>query len=119
MLAQYLDITDELLTGQAIVELSNYDYCVLQIAGNTGATYLFEATLDGGAIQSVSDGNYSSSVYYSSVGATNLSTNAFETTNSAADGLWRFGVVGRYLKIVFDGGSPSTLKAIVMLAKIS
>jgi hypothetical protein len=120
MLAQYLDISDVLDSGEsALIELSNYDYCVLQIAGGTGATYDYVATIDSGAITGTSDGNISSAQNFLPVGAINLSTQAYETTNGGGDGLWQFGVVGRYLKIKFNAGTPSGIKAIVMLAKIS
>lgn len=120
MLAQYLDISDVLGSGQdATIELSNYDYCVLQIAGGTGASYVFEATIDSGAVTGVSDGSVVSAQSFSAVGAINLSTQAYETQTNGADGIWQFGVVGRYLKLKFDAGTPSGIKAFVMLAKIS
>lgn len=120
MLAQYLDVTSELLSNnQSIIETSNYDYCLIQIAGNTGATYLFYSTIDSGAIQSVSDGSAVSSQYYVSSVAKNLTTGAPETGNGGSDGIWRFDVVGRYLKLAFDSGSQSGVKVLVMLAKIS
>lgn len=120
MLAQYLDISDVLGSGQnATIELSNYDYCVLQIAGGTGASYDYVATIDSGAVTGVSDGSVASAQNFSAVGAINLSTQAYETTNSGADGIWRFGVVGRYLKIKFNSGTPGGIKAFIMLTKIS
>ena len=121
MLAQYLDISNELSSnnpvGAAYIDLSNYDYCVLQIA-NSGNTYDFYSTNDSNAITGVSDGNISSSTNYVQIGGLNLFSNTYETTTSV-DGLWRFKVVGRYLKILYGGGGDTDVNAFIMLAKIS
>lgn len=119
MLAQYLDITDAILSGTAIVETSNYDYCILQIAGNTGAVYDFSSTLESNAWTGVSDGSWVSSIGYTPIVGTDLSNGNLTTTTGGADGLWRFNVVGRYLRFTFNTGSPSGIKALIMLAKIS
>lgn len=120
MLSQYLDISQDLLdNNEAIIDLSNYDYCVLQIAGNTGASYNYFSTIDSGAIQGVSDGSAVSSINFTSTLSTNLSNNSIENSNSGTDGLWKFNVIGRYLKIKFSSGTPNGIKALIMLAKIS
>jgi hypothetical protein len=80
---------------------------------------LFYSTIDSGEIQSVSDGSAASSISYVPQVGLNLTTNVLENGNSSADGIWRFGVVGRYIKLVFDSGNQSTVKVLVMLAKIS
>lgn len=112
MLAQYLDLTEEIqANGFAIVEASNYDYCVAQLIGMGDAT--FSATLDSGAVQSVTDGNALLSTSYSTVVATNLIDGTF-TSAPNTDGLYRFDVVGRYIKI-----TTTANKLLIMLAKIS
>jgi len=112
MLAQYLDLTDQIQNqGSAIIETSNYDYCVIQLV-STGNIYFF-STIDGGAIQNVTDGNALLSYNFVPVCATKLLDGTLVTT-TGSDGLYRFNVVGRYIKINGDTG-----KLLVMLAKIS
>jgi hypothetical protein len=112
MLAEYLDLTDQNQNeGFAIIETSNYDYCVIQIIDNGDSS--FYSTIDSGAVQSVTDGNALLSASYVAVAATKLDDGTLVTTTSS-DGLYRFNVVGRYIKIV-----STAQKLLVMLAKIS
>lgn len=120
MLAQYLDITDQLLLGSASVETSNYDYCILQIISAGGTQYNFTSTLNSDAWPGVSDGNITSSLAYTTIVGTDLSDNTLKTDTSGADGLWRFNVVGRYIRFGLVAGTPTAqFKALIMLAKIS
>ena len=113
MVAQYLDLTDELAAnGYAQFETSNYDYAVVQIIGN-GGDMLFNATLDSGAVQGVTDGSIYTSDNYLTVGAIKLADNTYITTTSA-DGLFRFNLVARYIRL-----SGTADKLLVMLTKIS
>lgn len=118
MVAQYLDLTDEIKTnGFAQFEASNYDYAVIQIDGNDGDVY-FKSTLDSGAIQGVTEGNISTSVNYVSIGGIRLSDNTYTTVaTDNENGLFRFNVVGRYIRI--EAGEGNVLsKLLVMLTKI-
>lgn len=115
MLAQYLDLTDEItLNGYCVFETSNYDYAVIQLV-NPGGTINFYSTIDSGAIQGVSDGNAESSTNYFQIPGTDLATGN-DTNGLGTDGMVKFGVVGRYIKLQ---GSISPNKLLVMLTKIS
>lgn len=118
MLAQYLDLTNEINEkGEVRFEASNYDYAVIQIVGQSNAID-FKATIDSGAIQGVSDGNIISSDNYYAVYAEALfSNNVLIKSSTLGNGLYKFGVVGRYISL--DGGSVTVDKLLVMLAKIS
>jgi hypothetical protein len=121
MLSQYINISNELSSDNpesaAYIDLSNYDYCVLQIA-NSGNSYNFYSTNDSNAITGVSDGSISSSINYVQIGGLNLFSNTYETS-AASDGIWRFNVVGKYLKIEYAGGGDTNVDGFVMLSKIS
>ena len=121
MLAQYLDLTDEFqVNGDAFFEVSNYDYAVVQIINNTeGDAIGFFSTLDSGAIQGVTDGNIADSINYISIVAEDLANNNFVSTDGGVGGLFKFGVVGRYIRL-YTGGDPSSVsKLLIMLTKIS
>ena len=117
MLAEYKDLTVIITNAKkAIVEVGNWDYAVIQVVGATG-TMSISATNDGGAIQGTSLGSWKTSANYTAIQATKL---ADGTSVSAlvADGLYRIGVVGRYLQIG-DGTTAAATKCIIMLSKIS
>lgn len=115
MLAQYLDLTQEItLNAECVFETSNYDYAIVQLI-NPGGFVNFYATIDSGAIQGVSDGSAKSSINYSSIVGTDLTTGAL-VSSSISTNLIKFDVVGRYIKIQ---GSISPNKLLVMLTKIS
>lgn len=120
MLAQYLDLTSQFNTGQsALFETSNYDYAIVQIIGNNeGDNIAFNATLDSGAIQGVTDGNISLSNNYLPIVAENLASGLFVQTDGGSGGIFRFDVVGRYISIS-NNGDQSVNKLLIMLAKIS
>jgi hypothetical protein len=116
MLAQYLELSEEANLnnpGSVIIDVSNYDYCLVQ---PIGADAEFQATIDSGAITSVSDGSASSAINFNTVGGTRLFTGDFATSIGAGN-IIRLGVVGRYIKITSVSGAFT--KLFVMLAKIS
>ena len=116
MVAQYIDATLDLTTDNSVViELSNWDYAVIQAVSPTGTINL-TATNDSGAVQGVSDGSWKTATNFQTIQATKLSDGT-TVTAIAASGLYRVGVVGRYLKI--GGVSASASSLIIMLAKIS
>lgn len=116
MVAQYLDLTAQLnAENEAIVEVGNWDYAVIQAVSPTG-TLNITATLDSGAVQGTTDGNWVDSTNYVTVQATKLADGTAVTAIAAA-GLFRVAVVGRYLKI--GGASAAATKLLVMLTKIS
>lgn len=116
MLATYLDLTATLNASNAVViELSNYDYAVIQ-AVNPSGTINLTATNDSGAVQGTTDGNFKTATNFQTVQATKLADGT-DVTAIAEAGLFRVGVVGRFLKI--GGASAAADKLIVMLTKIS
>ena len=122
MLAQYLDVSSNFVaggTGTAVVELSNYDYCVVQFVTLSGAAASFKTTLDSGAVQGTTDGNATLANNYLDVYGVDItsSTNALVKSLASGSGIIRFPVVGRYLKI--GGTGCLATKVLVMLAKIS
>ena len=133
MLAQHLDLTYDFNTastytdplgsvitkpvGITYVELSNYDYCLVQFDGE-GENLCF-TTLDSGAVQGVTDGNVKMSTNYVNVYGVDVSDNTNALVNYVSKNrIVRFPVVGRYLKIG-DGTFPSANKVLVTLTKIS
>lgn len=115
MLAQYLDLTEEAtLSGDnsVVIDVSNYDYCLVQPIGVNAA---LSSTIDGGALQGVTDGNSVSATNFISAAAINI-TNGNSYTATITDGdIGKLEVVGRYVKIDCVG-APT--KLLVMLAKI-
>ena len=116
MLAQYLDLTDEInAKGEVKFETSSYDYAVVQIIGQPSRID-FSSTINSGSIQGVTDGNILTSVYYRHAYATQLSDGTIVNNSNNGDGLYRFNVVGRYIKLKSGG---TVTKLLVMLTKIS
>ena len=95
--------------------MSNYDYAVIQMVNPSG-TIALTATNNSGAVQGVSDGSIDTAANYVTVQATKLADGTAATSLAAA-GLYRVGVVGRYVKL--GGASAAADKVLVMLAKIS
>jgi len=117
MLAQYLDLTDEFNAngGEVKFEASNYDYAVVQIIGQSDLIS-FQTTINSGAIQGVTDGNILTSENYSQAYATSLYDGSIMTDASNGGGLYRFNVIGRYIRLRSGG---TVAKLLVMLTKIS
>jgi hypothetical protein len=117
MLAQYLELlpSDFNENNQAVIDVSNYDYCLVQ---PIGATATFETTLDSGAIQGVSDGSaISATNFTTALGLANDQSTSTSLSSSVSNlKIIKFNVVGRYIRINFDA-TPT--KALVMLTKIS
>jgi len=116
MLAQYLDLTEEFNNNPAyevVIDVSNYDYCLIQPIGQD---VNLSSTIDSGAVQSVTDGNATTAINFTSVAALRLAAGVTYDTNVADGTISRLAVVGRYVKIAI--GSPIT-KLLVMLTKIS
>lgn len=115
-LCQTIDVTNEFnSTNAAIIDMSNWDNAVWQFVNPSG-TISTVATNDGGAIQGSTDGNSKSALNFQTIQVTKLSDGTAVTAVAAA-GLFRNGVVGRYVK--FGGASAAADKVIVMLHKVS
>jgi len=119
MLAKYLDLTEEANASEdnsVVIDVSNYDYVLVQPIGDAAS---FQTTIDGGAVQGVSDGSSSTATnFVDACGLRNGTLNSTTLNVSVEDGgIIKFNVIGRYLKIT-SGGLPFT-KLLVMLTKIS
>lgn len=117
MLAQYLDLTEEYNTnGSVYFETSNYDYAVVQFANSIGDGCEFYSTLDSGSYSAdnIFDPN---PINWIQIVGTDLSDNSLINSFGNADGIIRFDVVGRYIKL--QSATPDVTKLLVMLTKIS
>src|SRR5580693_1461658 len=101
-------------TGVVNLDIGEWDWVIVQVVGPTG-TITFNASCDGGAIHGETTGNATSAINFTAVQATNLATGA-ATTTSAASGLFKFSVVGKYLQSSSPGQTAT--KIIVYTAKI-
>lgn len=109
-LSQTIDVTAKFNAGNGIViDASNWDSLVFQFINPSG-TISITATNDGGAVQGTTDGNSSLAANFQTVQATKLSDGTAVTTVAAA-GLFRVGVVGRFVK--FGGASAAATSVIV------
>ena len=117
MLAQYLELlpSDFNKNFQAVIDVSNYDYCLVQPIGSDAS---FETTIDSGAIQGVSDGSaISATNFTTAVGLVSNETTSTTLTNSVGPlQIIKFNVVGRYIRITCN---DALKKVLVMLTKIS
>ena len=79
MLAQYLDLTDQMQAEKFVqFEVSNYDYALVQIVGNEdNYNITFYGTIDSGAVQGVTDGNIFTSDNYVTITGLNLTTGTY------------------------------------------
>jgi len=115
-LCQTLDVTNEFVAGNGYtIDMSNWDNAVWQFVAPSG-TIDTTSSNDGGAIQGSTDGNSKSALNFQTIQVTKLSDGTAVTTVAAA-GLFRNGVVGRYVR--FGGSGATATKVIVMLHKVS
>jgi hypothetical protein len=109
-----IDITTEFnANGTYTKDLSNWDFCVVQLV-TPGAAVTFTASNDSGAIVGVSDGNPTAAVNFTAVQGINLASGAAVTT-LAASGLVKFNQVGRYLRLT---SASDAAKVILEMSKI-
>ena len=138
MLVEYLDLTNQFnesgqttLNPCVVIDISNYDYVLVQIDNPSVTPIAFSASLDSREILGVSDGNaatasngYAASLSlanFAQVAGTDLSTDTL-ITELNGDGTIKFNVVGKYLAIFNVSGQSLNSyvnKLLVMLAKIS
>lgn len=121
MLAQYLDLTEQFLSQENNIvtfEVSNYDYVLAQFVGlSLGID--FYSTIDGGAVEGVTDGSVLTADNFQYINGTNLSDNTQSQFIIGESGIYRFDVVGRYIRFqVRTDVGPSVDKLLIMLAKI-
>lgn len=115
MLAQYLELlpSDRDENNNICIEVSNYDYCLVQpIGGEIDLT----STIDSGAIQSVSDGSAISAQNFVPSAALLINDGTTMTTTISTGEIGRLAVVGRFVRIKMGNAVEKTF---VMLSKIS
>jgi hypothetical protein len=116
MVSVYIDKTAELNANNAtVIDVSGWDYAIVQFVAPSG-TISITASNDSGDIEGSIDGNPVTATNFTTVQATKLADGT-AVTSVAAAGLYRVGVVGRFLK--FGGASAAATKVIIQLAKIS
>lgn len=96
------------------IDLSGWDYCVVQLVGPSGTINFLSSNDDGSVTGSVQGGPLAA-LNFTAVQGTNLATGA-ASTSGAAGGLWKFNVIGRFLQL--SGSSVTATKILVYLSKI-
>lgn len=120
MVAQYLDLTEQMQTEKFVqFEVSNYDYALVQIVGNEdNDTINFYGTLNSGAVQGVTDGNISTSDDYVGITGLDLFSGTYVSSSTSTSNIWKFDVVSRYIVVAMTEVNVN-VKVLVMLTKIS
>lgn len=115
-ISRFQDFTNEFNAGSGIViDVSGSDYVVVQFVTPSGAL-TFNSTLDGGAVQGVSDGSAATATNFVAVQGINLTTGTGAST-IAASAIFRFPVIGKYLQIT--GSAVTAVKVLVQFFRIS
>lgn len=116
-LSNILDVTNDFQADSLTkIDVSGWDWFVVQIIGSPSGAIAFKHTNDGGAVQASTDGNALSSTNYVAVQGTDLSSGTGVTTTSGA-GLFKFPVIGRFFSL--SGTSiTGVTKILVHLSKI-
>lgn len=111
------DVTNDFNTNQSVVvDISGWDWGVVQIVTNSG-TINFTSTNDGGGVQGTSYGDASSATNFMSALLTNVATGATATSLANGSGAaFRFEKVGQYIKFA---GTSTVVKLLIFLSKIS
>lgn len=114
MITYVYDLTEDFNADSiATLDISAYEQTVVQLVSPSGAVN-FLATNDGGAVQSVTDGSPLTATNFIGVQGTNLNTGVAATSGSAS-GLWKFGIVGKYLRL--SGTAVTATKVLVFQTK--
>ena len=116
MLTRTVDLTTDFNNnGSVNIDISNWDYVLVQMESPTGAV-TFNATLDANPQTGASDGNALTATPWIAVQGTNLNSGTAETSSSSSR-IHRFSVVGHFLQLT--GSSVTATKMIIFFAKIS
>jgi hypothetical protein len=98
------------------IDISGWDWVVVQIIGIPSSAISFKHSNDAGAVQGVTDGNETTAINFVTLQMTDLSSGTGVTTAAGA-GLFRAGVAGRFLQL---SGTTVTgvTKILIHLSKI-
>lgn len=102
--------------SKVVVDISEWDNVVVQLE-SPGALINFNASNDSNAITGITDGSALSAIQFQPIQATNLATGA-SVTSSSISGMFRFGIVGKFLQLIAAGGTTAT-KILILFYKIS
>lgn len=110
---QIIDVTTDFNTnGLKNIDLSGMDWVIVQLETPASAVS-FKHTNDAGAVTGATDGNALSAAQFQTLQVTDLSSGS-GVTSAAASGLFRAGVVGRFLQL----SGTTAAKILVHLSKI-
>lgn len=114
-LAVVVDVTTAFNANNAFVQdMSGYDNAVVQFVNPSGTINITATNDDGGTTSVI--GSPTHAANFQTVQATKLADGT-AVTSVAADGLYRVGIVGQFVK--FGGASAAATKVLVYLYKIS
>lgn len=98
------------------MDISGWDWVVIQIEGSPSSAISFKHSNDSGAIQGVTDGNETTATNFVTLQMTDLSSGTGVTSTSSA-GLFRAAVIGRFLQLSGTSVTGVT-KILIHLSKI-
>lgn len=96
-----------------VLDISKWENVVVQFVTPSGAIS-FTATNDGGDVRGVSGENPATATNFLAVQGINLATGV-AATSASADGAFRFGIVGKYLKLA--GSAVTVAKLLIFETK--
>lgn len=116
MITKTFDFTTEFNTNSQVnIDVSGWDYAILQVQTPSGAIN-FNGTNDSGGITGVSDGNARTATNWQAVQGINTATGNGATSTSG-NGIYKFSTPSRFLQ--FTGSAVSVTKLIVVLSQIN
>lgn len=116
-LSTILDLTTDFNNDSlAQIDISGWDWIIVQVVGSPSGAIAFKHSNDAGAVEGALIGNALTAINFVAVQMTDLSSGTGVTTTSGA-GLFRAGVIGRFFSL--SGTSiTGVTKILVHLSKI-
>jgi len=117
MISQTIDWTTEFNAASKLnLDISNWDYIVVQVITPTGAI-TFNGTNDGGAVQGTSDGSAEDATNWLAMQLLNIGAGTSATSVSAS-GNFKLNVGTRFFQMDGATGTRTVTKLIVYYTKI-
>lgn len=91
------------------LDVSGWDYIVVQFESVAVAAVNFNTTNDSGAVQGISDGNANTATGWQPVQGINVATGTGATSAAVGSSIWRFQYIGRFLQLTSGSGTISKL----------
>jgi hypothetical protein len=115
MISTSLDLTTPFnANGKANIDLSGWDYVVVNVIGPGGATF-FNTTNDANAITGVSEGNAQTAINWQPVAMTNLANGA-QATSTSGTGNFKLNVGAKFFQVT---SASTATKVLIQLNKIN